>query len=192
MGRRIKKGTKGEASQYLTRSNAIRKMQVSLQDFRRLSILKGIYPREPRRKFKGNTKTYFHVKDLAILQHDPLLEKFRSIKAHLKKHKKYLGRREIKTAEKHMTRTPKYSLAPVIKDRYPTFVDALRDLDDALCLISLFAQLPQHLTLEIKKSELETCGRLYRDFMLYCTVAQSFRKSFLSIKGIYYRVEIMG
>ena len=67
MGRRIKKGTKGEASQYLTRSNAIRKMQVSLQDFRRLSILKGIYPREPRRKFKGNTKTYFHVKDLAIL-----------------------------------------------------------------------------------------------------------------------------
>ena len=140
--RKIKKGVKGEASQYLTRSNAIRSMQVSLQDFRKLCILKGIYPRQPNKRFKGNDKTYFHIKDLKILQHDQLLSKFRSIKAHLKKHKKYLGRRELKIAENHIKKTPKYSLAPVIKDRYPSFVDALRDLDDALCLISLYAQLP--------------------------------------------------
>jgi pescadillo protein len=146
-------------------------MQISLQDFRRLCILKGVYPREPKKKFKGNDKTYFHIKDLKILQHDQLLEKFRSIKAHLAKHKKLLGRRELKLAETHLQKTPKYSLAPVIKDRYPTFVDALRDLDDALCLISLFAQLPQHLTLEVKKSDLELCASLYRDFMLYCTSA---------------------
>lgn len=192
MGKKIKKGTKGEASQYLTRSNAIRQMQLSLQDFRRICILKGIYPREPRKKFKGNDKTYFHVKDLRILQHDTLIDKFREIKAHLKKHKKLLGRREVKLAEKHMKKTPKYSLAPVIKDRYPTFVDALADLDDALCLVSLFAQFPQHLTLEIKKEDLEKCKTLYRDFLLYCTVSQAFTKSFFSIKGIYYRVEIMG
>jgi hypothetical protein len=30
MGKRIKKGKKGEASQYLTRSNAIRKLQLTL------------------------------------------------------------------------------------------------------------------------------------------------------------------
>lgn len=126
------------------------------------------------------------------MQHDQLLEKFRSIKAHINRHKKLLGRREIKLAEQHLNKTPKYSLAPVIKDRYPTFVDALRDLDDALCLIALFAQLPQHLTLEIKKEDLETCANLYRDFMLYCTAAQCFTKSFLSIKGVYYRAEIMG
>lgn len=169
--KKIKKGVKGEASQYLTRSHAIRKMQLSLQDFRKLCILKGIYPREPRKKFKGNDKTYYHVKDLKILEHDQLLSKFRQIKAHLKKHKKYLGRREKKLAENHIRKTPKYSLAPVIKERYPTFVDALCDLDDALCLVSLFAQFPQHLTLEIKKSELEACSQLYRDFMLYCTVS---------------------
>jgi pescadillo len=97
--RKIKAGVKGEASQYKTRSNAIRDMQLSLQDFRRLCILKGVYPREPKKKFKGNDKTYFHIKDLKILQHDQLLEKFRSIKAHLKKHQKYLGRRELKLAE---------------------------------------------------------------------------------------------
>ena len=49
--RKIKAGVKGEASQYKTRSNAIREMQVSLQDFRRLCILKGVYPREPKKKF---------------------------------------------------------------------------------------------------------------------------------------------
>lgn len=190
--RKIKKGVKGEASQYLTRSNAIRALQVNLQDFRKLCILKGVYPRQPNKKFKGNDKTYFHIKDIKILQHDQMLDKFRSIKAHLKRHKKYLGRREIKTAENHLKKTPKYNLAPVIKDRYPSFVDALRDLDDALCLISLYAQLPQHLTLDVRKGEIEMCSKLYKEFMLYCTLSQCFTKAFFSIKGIYYRVEIMG
>lgn len=121
-----------------------------------------------------------------------MLDKFRDIKAHLKRYKKYLGRRETKIAEAHMKKAPKYSLAPVIKDRYPTFIDALRDMDDALCLISLYAQLPQHLTLEVKKSEIELCSKLYNEFMFYCTVSQCFTKAFFSIKGIYYRVEIMG
>jgi pescadillo protein len=102
MGKKIKAGTKGEGSQYLTRSNAIRKLQLPLQDFRRLCILKGIYPREPKKKLKGSDKTYFHVKDLKILEHDILLEKFRDIKAHLKRHKKYLGQKQFKRAEDHM------------------------------------------------------------------------------------------
>jgi pescadillo protein len=59
-----------------------------------------------------------------------------------KKHKKLLGRRELALAEDHLKKTPKIALGPVIKDRYPSFIDALRDLDDALCLIALFAQLP--------------------------------------------------
>ena len=73
MGRKIKAGTKGEGSQYLTRSNAIRRLQLPLQDFRRLCILKGIYPREPKNKLKGADKTYFHVKDLKILEYDTIL-----------------------------------------------------------------------------------------------------------------------
>lgn len=73
MGKKLKKGKKGESTQYLTRSKAIRKLQVSLKDFRRLSILKGVYPREPKRKFEGTNKTYYHIKDLKILMHDKLL-----------------------------------------------------------------------------------------------------------------------
>jgi pescadillo protein len=107
-----------------------------------LCILKGVYPREPKKKLKGSDKTYFHIKDLKILEHDDLLSKFRDIKAHLKKYTKFLGQKEFKRAEEHKQMIPKYSLSHVIKERYPTFIDALRDLDDALCLISLFANFP--------------------------------------------------
>jgi pescadillo protein len=130
-----------------------------------------VYPREPKKKFKGNTKTYFHIKDIKLIEHDNLLHKFKEIKAHLKKHKKFLGRRELKLAEHHHNKTPKMQLAPVLKDRYPTFMDGLRDLDDALCMVSLFAALPQHMTLEIGKDVLSTCKGLYADFMLYCSLA---------------------
>lgn len=88
MGKKIAKGKKGEKSQYLTRSKAIRKLQLSLKDFRRLCILKGVYPREPKKKFEGTNKTYYHIKDIKILMHDKLLNKFRDLKAHAKKFKK--------------------------------------------------------------------------------------------------------
>lgn len=142
MGKKIKKGTKGEASQYLTRSKAIRKLQLSLKDFRRLCILKGVYPREPKKKFEGSNKTYYHIKDLKILMHDALLKKFRDVKAHLKKYKRLVHKKEGKLAEEHLENLPKYSLAHVIKERYPSFLDALKDMDDALCMISLFASFP--------------------------------------------------
>ena len=192
MGRKIKKGTKGEGSQYLTRSNAIRRLQLPLQDFRRLCILKGIYPREPKKKLKGSDKTYFHVKDLKILEHDQLLSKFHDIKSHLYRYKKYLGQKNFQRAEDHLEMKPRYSLSNVIKERYPSFIDALRDLDDALCLIALYAQFPQHQTLEIGSKELGMCNRLYKEWMTYCTITQAFKKCFYSIKGIYYQVEIMG
>ena len=115
--------------------------------------MKGVYPREPKKKFEGTNKTYYHVKDLKILMHDKILSKFREMSAHMKKYKKLINRKETKLAEEHMRKAPKYTLSHIIKERYPTFIDALRDLDDALCLISLFANLPQHHTLEITKEE---------------------------------------
>ena len=36
---------------------------------------------------------------------------------------------------------PAYKLDHLIRERYPTFVDALQELDDVLCLVFLFASL---------------------------------------------------
>lgn len=69
-------------------------------------------------------------------------------------------------------------------------MDALRDLDDALSLLFLFANLPSTYTVPPKTIAL--CQRLCLEFELYLITTHSLRKSFLSIKGIYYQATIQG
>jgi pescadillo protein len=74
--------------------------------------------------------------------------------------------------------------------RYPTFVDALRDIDDALCLVGLFASLPSSPRLPV--SIIHSCARLSAEWQLYIMHTRALRKVFLSIKGIYYQAEVSG
>lgn len=73
--------------------------------------------------------------------------------------------------------------------RYPTFTDAVRDIDDALCMIFLFATLPSNP--RIPPSLISNCARLAAEWQLYVMRSQSLRKVFLSIKGVYYQAEVM-
>ncbi|KAK6423126.1 mRNA-binding ribosome synthesis protein nop7, partial [Oleoguttula sp. CCFEE 5521] len=196
MGKIKKKGTSGNAKNYLTRSQAVRKLQISLPDFRRLCIFKGIYPREPRSKkrvSKSSTPstTFYYSKDIQYLLHEPLLAKFRDQKALAKKISKALGRNEVGEAarfEKNLA--PKLKLDHIIKERYPTFVDALRDLDDALSMLFLFANLPS--TQNVPPKMIARCQRLTMEFEHYLIRTHAVRKTFLSIKGIYYQATIQG
>jgi len=85
---------------------------------------------------------------------------------------------------------PKVKLDHIIKERYPTFIDALRDLDDALSMLFLFANLPSSEHIPAKTVAL--CQRLTREFEHYVITSHALRKSFLSIKGIYYQATIQG
>jgi pescadillo protein len=192
MGKKIKKGVKGEVTQFITRTKAIRKLQLSLKDFRRLCILKGVYPREPKKKFEGNSKTYYHVKDVNYLAHEKILQTFRNIKTHMKKYKKALHRDDKDKAQRIMQSMPKYALNHLVKERYPTFADAIKDLDDPLCLVNLFSIVQAHKLHNIPNEKIQTCLRLAREFNYYVIKSQSLRKVFLSIKGIYYQAEIQG
>jgi pescadillo protein len=75
MVKKIKSGKRGQVTQFISRAKTIRKLQLQLKDFRRLCILKGIYPRDPSQKKAGDKKTYYHVKDIKFLQHEKLLTK---------------------------------------------------------------------------------------------------------------------
>jgi pescadillo protein len=62
-------------------------------------------------------------------------------------------------------------------------------MDDALCMVFLFASLPT--TTRLLPELMENCSRLAAEWQLYIMRSQSLRKVFLSIKGVYYQAEIM-
>ncbi|KAI8047589.1 Pescadillo N-terminus-domain-containing protein [Gilbertella persicaria] len=185
MGKIIKKGTKGAAANYITRQQALNKLQISLADFRRLCILKGIYPREPKNKKKANKgstapSTFYYVKDIKYLLHEPLLVKFREYKAFAKKLNKVLHKGEFSAAKSlEENNKPVYTLDHIVKERYPSFIDALRDLDDALSMLFLFSKLPADN--KIKADAVADCQKLISEFQAYVMKSKSLRKvSFLS------------
>ena len=108
-----------------------------------------------------------------------------------KKIARSLGRGEVGDAARHeKSNEVALPLDHIIKERYPTFVDALRDLDDALTLLFLFANLPSTSTVPHKIISL--CQRLTLEFSHYVITSHTLRKTFLSIKGIYYQATIHG
>jgi len=188
---KIKK-RKGAAARYMTRTQALRKLQLKLNEFRRLCILKGIFPKEPPKFFKGVNKTYYLIKDIKFLANEKLLSKFREIKAYQKKIVKAQKKKEKFDAKLLIENKPTYNLIHIIKERYPRFVDALQDIDDALCLIGIFATLPKYDLLKISAEKVNLSKRLLREFYLYSAISQNIQKGFISIKGIYLSSQIMG
>lgn len=186
------KKKEGNAARYITRSQAVKHLQVSLPVFRRLCILKGIFPREPKKKVKGNHHTYYHMKDIMFLKHEPLLEKFRDMRAYEKKVKKALSKKNRDLAERLLTRKPTYTLDMLIRERYPSFIDALRDLDDCLTMVHLFAALPAIERDKIDVKRIHNCRRLSHEWQAYVSRTHKLRKTFISVKGIYYQAEVEG
>ena len=192
-GKEQKRGHRGITTHFVTRSKAISSLQVSINDFRRLCVLKGIYPRDPpgNSSFKakgGRQRVYYHVKDVAFLAHEPLLVKFRQMKTFMKRFRKKVGKGDTGTAAKIWDEKPILSLDHLVRERYPQFGDAIRDLDDALCLIYLFAQLPARR--QIKTETTDACQRLTREWETYVTRSGCLTKVFVSIKGTYYTARV--
>ncbi|XP_061585968.1 pescadillo [Cololabis saira] len=194
-GLQKKKFERGSATNYITRNSARKKLQLGLADFRRLCILKGIYPHEPKHKKKVNKgstapRTFYLLKDIRFLLHEPIVGKFREYKIFVRKLKRAYGKTEWSSVERLKENKPTYKLDHIVKERYPTFIDALRDIDDALCMGFLFSTFAR--TGKCHVQTIQLCRRLTVEWMNYVIASRALRKVFISIKGIYYQAEVMG
>ncbi|XP_058832663.1 pescadillo homolog [Topomyia yanbarensis] len=195
MVKRNHKYQSGEGAQYMTRKAAMRKLQLSMQDFRRLCILKGIYPREPKHRViaqRGSTdiKILFHKKDITFLLHEPIVWTLRDRKIFNRRiaHARAKGNNLLKNVR--MANYPVIKLDHIIKERFPTFLDAVKELDDCMTLLFLFSTFPA--TKVITRDLTSLSRRLTIEFMHYVIAAKALRKVFVSIKGYYFQADIKG
>ncbi|XP_062543022.1 pescadillo homolog [Armigeres subalbatus] len=195
MVKRNHKYQSGEGAQYLTRKAAMRKLQLSMQDFRRLCILKGIYPREPKHRViaqRGSTdiKILYHKKDITFLLHEPIVWTLRDRKIFNRRiaHARAKANHLLKNVR--MANYPEIKLDHIIKERFPTFIDAIKELDDCMTLLFLFSTFP---AMKVVTRDITTLARrLTIEFMHYVIAAKALRKVFVSIKGYYFQADIKG
>lgn len=190
---------------YLTRMQATRLLQMESIQFRRLCILKGIYPRaltRSKQKQSGNEKQYYLAREIKWLVRDQIAEKMMAFRAWEKKVKRAEAMGLVEDLKSlHTTRVkPRHSLVATIKERYPYFIDAVRDIDDAMSMIHLYAFLSPEIksdsTIEVHHSltsglserAKEMCERWDR----YVARAHTLTKGFISIKGYYYEAIVKG
>ena len=121
-----------------------------------------------------------------------MLEKFRALRAYERKIKKAKAKKAHHAVDRLEERKPQYGLDHLVKERYPSFVDAIRDLDDPLTLVHLFALLPADKRHGIPAEVVNRSRALALEFQSYVTKTHSLRKVFISVKGIYYQASIYG
>eukprot|EP00993_Chasmostoma_nieuportense_P005762 NODE_637_length_1988_cov_176.296077_g590_i0.p1 GENE.NODE_637_length_1988_cov_176.296077_g590_i0~~NODE_637_length_1988_cov_176.296077_g590_i0.p1 ORF type:complete len:637 (-),score=205.53 NODE_637_length_1988_cov_176.296077_g590_i0:76-1929(-) len=188
---------------YLARAQATRKLDISLAVFKKLCIIKGVYPRLPShlptRVGRRKEHIYYRRIDINDLMQDPLLAVLRKNVAFQRRVKKKLIKGDHWGAKSFkQVKEPAYILAPIIKERYPTFAHALKELEDALCHVSLFASLAPELECKscinnptkLPTALAEKSKLMMKKFNTYVQQTNSLRKTFLSVKGIYYEADI--
>ncbi|KAF2364312.1 Pescadillo [Trinorchestia longiramus] len=190
-----KKGEAGEAARFISRTRAIRKLQLGLQAFNRVCIVKGIFPIEPKNRIKaqkGDSKyrPLYLKKDIRFLMHDPLITTIRQEEALRKKLAKARHLRDVYKEQLIKRNKPVYRLDQNVLERYPTFIDAVKDLADPLTMIFLFCNI--QVRPPIYEHHVSRCQRLKTEFLTYVIEARCLTKAFISTKGYYYEVEIMG
>lgn len=185
MTKRLEAGKVGSSSQYITRAKALKRLQLSLADFRRLCILKGVYPRVPSSKKEGADKTYYHVRDIRCMAEDPLRDHIYIQDAAKKKHKRLVGRGALAAARHLEASRTTMDMSHLLRERYPSFEAALLDLDDCLSTIAVMGSLQVSVDSKIESAIICEAQKLYNEFLAYVGRTGRLVKVFASIKGFY-------
>lgn len=185
MGRQQIKGKKGRRANLIRHDKVLERVALpDIDEFQRLCILRGVYP-QVMPKEENSPFAYFHKKDLAMINSDPMAWFIRERAVWEKNAKKKQNRKE-----QYGEAAPKAPYAELIRSRYPSFHDALHDLDDALTVVALFAQLSGNA--DVPSERIAKCRRLLAEFHYYVARTNSLNAGFISVKGYYFMATIDG
>ena len=85
---------------------------------------------------------YYHAKDIKHLSREPMLWQWRRQRTFRDRLTRHKGRHSWAKVKRMQLSMPQISMEHLVRERYPTFNDALRDLSDCATMIFLFASLP--------------------------------------------------
>ena len=180
----FQKNKVGKSSNLVPESEAINRTDLDPKDMRRMCILRGVYPREMP-KDKSSPWSYFHKEDLTMINNDSMAWYIREHASWLKHHNKRFYRQE-----QDGTAEPIAPYDQLIRSRYPRFTDALRDLDDALTTVALFAQMSGSKI--IASDRVLNCRHLIAEFHYYVSHKHLLTKGFISKRGFHFEANIEG
>ena len=106
--------------------------------------------------------------------------------------RKAVAKQNRDLAKRLHSRRPSYRLDHLVKERYPSFIDAVRDLDDPLTMVHLFAVLPAEATKGIPADSVSLARRLALEWQAWVVRNNALRKVFVSVKGYYFQAEVRG
>ena len=186
MGKKTKKGTKGQATLFLSRKRAMKRLGLNLKDFRRICILKGVFPRQPNRKLDKAHRTYYHIKDIRYLESDKLIDHLAQEKIHNRKLTKAIAKKDRLRIRRLKANKPELNVDHIIRQRYPRFEQAVADLSDPLSLLSLISSFPGHRLYKIPPQTTRAYKLLMDMFKSLIVKKRLLSKVFLASKGVYY------
>ena len=103
----------------ISRTKAIRHLDVRLSQFRFLTILSGIYPTVPTGKGVDPNRIYYNRKDIKYIKNGPLMDYLREYKIYLRHRRDALRDGDTIRAEALKHVEPKLPIAQLLKDRFP-------------------------------------------------------------------------
>ena len=180
----FQKNKVGKSSNLVIESDAINRTDLEPKDLKRMCILRGVYPREMP-KDRNSPWAYFHKEDLKMINNDPMSWFIREHAAWLKRYNKKFNRKEQYGEEE-----PVAPYDQLIRPRYPQFADALRDLDDALTTVALFAQMSGSELIDSER--VLNCRQLLAEFHYYVSHRHLLTKGFISKRGFHFEANIEG
>ncbi|CAH2294928.1 pescadillo homolog [Pelobates cultripes] len=191
-----KKFERGSATNYITRNKARKKLQLALPDFRRLCILKGIYPHEPRHKKKVNKgstapRTFYLLKDIKFLLHEPVVAKFREYKA-VSLHVTVFYPVTFYDTLKPVHGGKTYHSDDIVSESFIAFLKVTGAYDNSVTM-SLLINFKNMSKIFFNQTQTpQKCKNM--PGRKFCSMFKTLFLSwvFLSIKGIYYQADILG